>query len=101
MIMCRSSRRFGRAGFGALTTVCASAYLYACSSSHDDRSPADDPVVDRLNEDQRATLPDDCLIALDELDTSYCFSPVTRELIAVLPDGAEIGCRCDPQRYRS
>ena len=87
MIMCTSRGNSARAGFGALLAACASIFLYACSSSNDDRPPADDPLVDRLTEDQRTTLPDDCLIALDELDTAYCFSVATREFMAVLPEG--------------
>ena len=72
--------------FGCLSI--ASLALAACNSSNDDDTPPVDDQPVELSAAQRATLPDDCLLALDALDTAYCFSPMDRNLMAVPVDGS-------------
>jgi len=62
--------------------------LTACSSSDDDDQPLVDPVNTSLTDAQMTVLPDDCLTALDQLHTAYCFSPRDRNLMAIFPDGS-------------
>ncbi len=41
-----------------------------------------------LTSEQSRVLPNDCLLATDGAGVVYCFSPTTRDYIAVLPDGS-------------
>ena len=66
----------------------ASLVLAACNSSNDDDTPPIDDQPGELSAAQRATLPDDCLLALDAMKIAYCFSPQDRNLMAVPVDGS-------------